>query len=162
MKTPSIRFGCQTYTWQMSLEKYRGKIEHIISTVKASGMSGLEPELCMLGGCGAEPSRFRDCLQSHGVTLGALCLVCDWRHPKETAAEMAEADAVMAMLRDYFPETLLALCQMPGEDRQNLVERQRNALACVNAVAARAQAGGISSAFHPNSPPGSVFRDQDD
>jgi len=37
MKTGRIRFGCQTYTWQMSFEKYRGKIEHIIATVKASG-----------------------------------------------------------------------------------------------------------------------------
>jgi inosose dehydratase len=162
MNPPTIRFGCQTYTWQMSFEKYRGRIEHIISTVAASGMKGLEPELCMLGAFASEPERLRDCLQENGVTLGALCLVCDWRGEQETAEELALANRTIAMLKTYFPGTALALCQMPGVDRENLAERQKNALACVNAVAARAQGEGILSAFHPNSPAGSVFRSEDD
>jgi inosose dehydratase len=51
---------------------------------------------------------------------------------------------------------------MPGADRRNLAERQKNALACVNAVGARANAAGVVSAFHPNSPDGSIFRTADD
>jgi len=118
--------------------------------------------ISMLGSFASEPARFRDCLQSHGVTLGALALVCDWLNPKETAEEMALADSTIAMLQEYFPECVLVLCQMPGADRQNLAERQKNALACLNEVGARAQAAGIVSAFHPNSPPGSIFRIEED
>jgi inosose dehydratase len=162
MKSSSIKFGCQTYTWQMSMEKYRGKLEHIISTISASGMKGIEPEICMLGSFMSEPARLRDCLQAHGVTLGALCLVCDWLEAKENPAERAQADAAIAILKDYFPESVLVLCQMPGADRRNLTERQKNALACVNTVGARADAVGLVSAFHPNSPDGSIFRTADD
>lgn len=164
MKTelPPIRFGCQTYTWQMSFEKYRGKVEHIISTVHASGLGGLEPELCMLGDFADDPKRFQRVLQTHGVTLAALCLVCDWREPKESAEEATQANAVITLLRDHFPESILVLCQMPGSGRTNLPERQKNALACINAVGKRAHAAGLVAAFHPNSPEGSIFRIADD
>jgi inosose dehydratase len=162
MKSSSLHFGCQTYTWQMSFEKYRGKLEHIISTISASGMKGIEPEFCMLGNFTTESARLRDCLQSHGVTLGALCLVCDWLEAKENPEERALADAAIAILKEYFPESVLVLCQMPGADRRNLTERQKNALACVNAVGVRAHAVGLVSAFHPNSPSGSIFRTADD
>jgi len=146
----------------MSFEKYRGKLEHIISTISASGMKGIEPEICMLGGFAKEPAKLRDCLQAHGVTMGALCLVCDWLEAKETPEERAQADAAIAMLKEHFPDSVLVLCQMPGADRRNLAERQKNALACVNAVGERAQAVGLVSAFHPNSPDGSIFRTADD
>jgi inosose dehydratase len=157
-----MRFGCQTYTWQMSFEKYRGRIEHIVSVVRAAGLDGLEPELCMLGDFAADPARLRDCLQAHGVTLGAVAMVCDWLEPRETAAEKALADSTIAMLRDYFPGCVLALCQTAGADRRNLAERQKNALACLAAVAERARAAGLISAFHANSPPGSIFRVEED
>ncbi len=158
MKDHSIRFGCQTYTWQMSIDKYRGKLEHIVSMVKASGMEGLEPELCMLDGFASDPARLRECLASKGVELGALCLVCDWLGFGETPEERSKADSCIAMLKAHFPGAVLALCQMPGKDRANLEERQRNALACVNAVGRRAAEAGVAAAFHPNSPAGSVFR----
>lgn len=160
--SPHIRFGCQTYTWQMSFEKYRGKVEHILSTVHAAGLEGLEPELCMLGDFAADPARLQSVLQKHGVTLGALCLVCDWQDANENADEAAQADAVIALLRNHFPESVLVLCQMPGRDRTNISERQKNALACINAVGKRAHAAGVVAAFHPNSPEGSIFRTADD
>ena len=162
MKTETIRFGCQTYTWQMSFDKYRGEIEHIIDTVEASGMEGIEPEVCMLGKFKEEPRKFRNCLESHRVELGALCLVCDWLHIKETPEEFAEANRVIEMLKNYFPASVLVLCQMPGENREDLAERQKSMLGCVNAVGARASDAGIRAAFHPNSPPGSIFRIEDD
>jgi len=162
MKSAALRFGCQTYTWQMSLEKYGGELEHIISTIGASGMTGIEPEVCMLGKFATSPDRLQACLQKHGVTLGALCLVCDWLEAEESPAERALADSTIAMLKDYFSGSVLVLCQMPGTGRQNLRERQVNALACVKAVGERAHAAGLVSAFHPNSPDGSLFRTKED
>jgi inosose dehydratase len=159
---PPLRFGCQTYTWQMSFEKYQDRLEEIISSIKASGMSGIEPEVCMLGKFTNQPEKLYECLESHGMALGALCLVCDWSHATESPEEKMQADAAIAMLRNYFPQSVLVLCQTPGTDRQNIAERQQNALKCINSVGARASAAGITSAFHPNSPAGSVFRTADD
>jgi inosose dehydratase len=51
---------------------------------------------------------------------------------------------------------------MPQNDRANLAERQKNALTCIHNVAKRAADFGIKNVFHPNSPPGSIFRTLDD
>ena len=62
----------------------------------------------------------------------------------------------------HFPDTIYLPVQMPGKDRSNLEERQKNLLSCVNALAERASARGIKCSYHPNSPMGSVFRTEED
>lgn len=162
MPSASIRFGCQTYTWQMSFARYSGELGHIASVAKAAGFEGLEPELRMLGPLASKPAELKELLAKKGVELGALCLVCDWRGAKETPEEKALADSCIGSLRDFFPGSVLALCQTPGADRSSLGERRRNALSCVNEVARRAADSGVTAAFHPNSPSGSVFRTAED
>ena len=151
-----IQFGCQFYTWQMS-GRYVGKLPHILTVVEDSGFAGIEPETCMLGAYYQDPQALKDLLDQHGLQLGAVTLVCDWAGPVETDAERDEAERLFDYVR-AFSGTHLMLCQMPGQDRVDLRQRQENAIACVNAVAARAAERGIVSSFHPNSPPGSVFR----
>ena len=158
----SIRYGCQTYTWQMSAQRFAGKVEHIAETIRRSGLVGMEPELAMLGDYANQPERLRHVLDASGIALGGLCLVCDWRDACESRDERAFADATITMLKTYFPDCALILCQMPGPDRADLPERQRHALACLHAVARRASDAGITVSFHPNSPPGSVFRNGED
>lgn len=156
-----IRIGCQTYTWQMSGEKYRGQMWHILDVVSRAGFKGLEPEVFMLGAYEQDPSLLANELEKHNIALAALCLVLDWLNPRETEEEKVKAEQPMDYLK-HFPDAMLVLCQMPGRDRSNLHERQKNAIACINAVARRAMERGITSAFHPNSPPGSVFRTEED
>jgi inosose dehydratase len=157
----AIQFGCQFYTWQMSGQRYVGELPHITGVVRAAGFSGIEPETGMLGRYYADPLLLKDVLAERGLALGALTLVPDWKEPQETEAERQEAERVFDYLR-AFPGTLLVLVQMPGADRADLRQRQQNALACINAVAARAAARGIVCAYHPNSPPGSLFRTLED
>jgi inosose dehydratase len=156
-----IRFGCQTYTWQMSGEKYMGQIPHILDVVSRGGFAGLESEVVMLGNYQQSPAYLADEFTQRSLSLGAICLVLDWANPRETAEELAEADRIIDYVAQL-PGTLLALCQMPGHDRSNLKERQVNAIACINEVARRATDRGLQCAFHPNSPGGSVFRTGDD
>ena len=156
-----IRIGCQTYTWQMSWEKYRGEMGHILDVVSRAGFEGLEPEVGMLGSYDRDPGRLAEELENYHIDLAGLCLVLDWLNPRETEDEIVQAEQVMDYLKP-FPYTMLVLCQMPGRDRSNLRQRQKNAVACVNDVARRAMDRGIVSAFHPNSPPGSVFRTEED
>jgi inosose dehydratase len=156
-----IQLGCQFYTWQMSGAQYIGKLPHILQVVNGAGFAGIEPETGMLGSYYEDPARLKDLLNQNGLQLGAITLVCDWFGALETEAERQEADKLFNYLQ-HFPGTHLMLCQMPGKDRSNLHQRQANALACVNAVAARAADRGLTSSFHPNSPPGSVFRNDED
>lgn len=151
-----IRLGCQTYTWQMSGGRYDGRLDHIIRIASEAGFSGVEPETRFLGEL-AEPRRLAARLEEFKIELPALTLVEDWRLPHESEDERRRADACLDLLA-HFPKTLLNLCQMPGTDRKDLAERQRNLLSCVNALAARAHERGIVAGYHPNSPAGSVFR----
>jgi len=156
-----IKYGFQTYTWQMSYEKYADKIEHLLDITKQGGLHGIEPDTSMFGKYFDDPEAFKKLLADKGVELGALCLVCDWLHDGETPDEKQLADKSINFAKN-FPNPMLMLCQMPQNDRDNLAERQKNALTCINTVAKRAADFGIKSVFHPNSPPGSIFRIFDD
>ena len=158
----AIQYGCQTYTWQMSYEKYSQRLDHIIDVVAESGFAGIEAEVCMLGPYNEDPVALAGDMQAKGLALAAICLVCDWLSPQETDAEAAEAERVIAMLQSHFPDTILALCQMPQADRSNLTERRDNCIDCCNAIGRRAADSGIRTVMHPNSPEGSVFRIAED
>jgi inosose dehydratase len=155
-----IRFGCQTYSWQMRGDAFKGRLDHMASVASESGFAGIEPEVVMLGDY-AEPERAAAVLEESGLQLAALAYAADWRGPRETPTEREEADRVVAFLQ-RFPATALVLVQLPGRDRENLRERQDNAIACIDAVARRARAAGVHPTVHPNSPEGSIFRTAED
>ena len=155
-----MRFGCQTYSWQMSFDKYGGRLDHICGVVSQAGFDGLEAEVVMLGDF-ASVDKLRDALDHADLQLAALTLVREWAGDQESEAEQAAADAAIA-LTSSFDRALLVLCQMPGKDRSDLKERQRRLLSCVAAIAQRAGDAGLKTAYHPNSPEGSLFRTSDD
>ena len=155
-----IGIACQTYSWQMSLDTYRGRLDHITRVVDAVGFPAVEAEVLMLGERW-DAGSVRGQLAGRGLTLAALCLVEDWRQATETGAEQANADRAIDAVASM-PGAVLNLCQMPGADRADLSERQAAALRCVDAIAKRAADRGVHCTFHPNSPPGSVFRTADD
>lgn len=160
MTRSTPRFACQTYSWQMSADTYRGRVAHMARTAALAGFMGFEPETLMLGD-GWTGSGLRSTLDSAGLDLAALCLVGRWRSARETEEERAEADAVIAAVAET-PDAIVNLVVYPGADRDDLRERQDNALACMSAIADRAEAVGVETSFHPNSPAGSVFRTPSD
>jgi len=155
-----IKIGCETYTWQMPGEQYKGKLDHIMEISAKAGFQGLEPETSFMGDL-ADPVKMKETLDQHGLELAVLCFVEDWLSPKETEAERANADQWIEYLK-HFPETIFLLVQMPQEDRSNLQERQQNLLKCVNEISKRATDKGIECSYHPNSPKGSVYRTEED
>ena len=152
----SIQLACETYSWEMAQNSYKGRLAHIMQIMAQAGFTGIEPETSFFGEL-ADPVKMKEALDRHGLQLTALCHVEDWLHPEETAAERAHADQWIEFLQ-HFPDTIYLLVQMPGQNRENLVERQNNLLSCVNAIAQRATDRGIECSYHPNSPEGSVYR----
>ncbi len=155
-----LRYACQTYSWQMSIDRFRGRVDHMVATAAEAGFSGFEPELVMLGDRWSAAG-LKDTLEAHALQLAALVLVEPWRGQVETDAERAEAELLINTAAS-FPGTRIVLCPYPGQDRDDLRERQRNAIACMTAVADRALDRGVACTFHPNSPAGSVFRTAED
>ena len=156
-----IKFGCQFYNWQMSGNRYAGKLPDILNIVKPAGFAGIESEPGMLGSYYDDSATLKDLLAQFNLQLGAIAFVCNWANPHETEEEKSEAERVFKYARS-FPGVHLVLVQAPGKDRSNLRQRQQNLISCVNAVAARAVDQGLSCSYHPNSPDGSVIRIEDD
>ena len=156
----NIRIGCETYTWQMPGEQYKGKLEHIMQICQEAGFHGIEPESSFLQHL-SDPVLMLEELQKYQMELAVLCVVEDWLNPRETSEERKRADDWIRFLA-HFPDTILLLVQMPQSNRDNLARRQQNCISCVNDFARRAADKGIICSKHPNSPMGSVFRTQED
>lgn len=155
-----IKLACETYTWQMPGEQYKGKLEHIMNISKQAGFTGIEPETSFFQHL-EDPYKMKDALAQNDMELAVLCYVEDWLSPKETDDERERADKWISFL-SHFPDTIFLTVQMPQSDRSNLKERQRNAINCFNDIARRAAEKGIKCSNHPNSPGGSVFRIESD
>ncbi len=84
----SIRLACETYTWQMPGEMYKGKLEHIMDVAQRAGFHGLEPETSFLVDL-EDPEKMKAALHENQLELVALCHVEDWRGKKESEAEKA-------------------------------------------------------------------------
>jgi inosose dehydratase len=153
--THRLRYACQTYSWQMSIDTYRGRADHMVRVAAEAGFAGFEPELVMLGD-GWSTAELAANLQRHGLELAALVLAESWRDSRETDDEKDRASqAIDATSR---LRARLVLVPLPGLDRSDARERQRSSMACMGAVAERAADAGVGCTFHPNSPTGSAFR----
>jgi inosose dehydratase len=159
MQSDGISFASQTYSWQMSGDRYRARVAHMAGVVGGAGFAGLEIEVFMLGGAGAP--ELSDALSANGLQLASLAFAGEWSRPVESDEEHTEADRAIELVRS-FPGAKLLLSSLPDEDRSDLEQRQANAIACYNAVGLRALEAGVQPTVHPNSPPGSVFRVRSD
>lgn len=155
-----IKIGCETYTWQMPGEQYKGKLEHIMKIMSQAGFSSIEPDTSFLHHL-SDPELMKAELEKNKLELSVLCLAQPWQYAEETEAERAQADQWIEFLQ-HFPDAIFLLVQLPGKDRSNLEERQQNLLKCVNRIAKRATDKGIVCSYHPNSPAGSVYRTEED
>jgi inosose dehydratase len=125
-----------------------------------AGYKGIEPDSSFLKHL-SDPDLMRQALDTYSLDLAVFCYVEDWLQPEETEEERRRADDWLKFMQ-HFPDSLFLMVQMPGKDRENLKERQRNLLSCVNVIAKRAADQGIRCSYHPNSPAGSVYRTEED
>ena len=151
----AIKFGCQTYTWQMSGDRYLGELDRIMGVAARAGFAGLECEMQFLGKL-RDPALMQEVIDREGIDFAALCVVHDWNGVEETETEKADADFCIDYLARNFPDTILSIVPFAGPDRERLRQRQDNHIAVINAVASRAADRGVTASYHPNSVPGST------
>lgn len=156
-----IKFGSEVYTWFMqgSGQAYNNKLDHMIQVAGESGFAGIEPMHFWMGDL-ADPAKLKEHLDKNKVELAGIALVCGWNEATETADERKQADDTIAILK-HFPGAKLCTVPLPT-NRKNIHERRLNLVKNVNAVSRRAVEQGVSCSFHPNSPPSSVVRTQED
>lgn len=158
-----IKYGSQTYPWQMNVQKFHGEVPHMVDVLIQAGFTGMEAEICMLGDYYKNWKKLKELLDEKQVAFAALAVHEDWLLPKETEDEKARANEAIEFLT-HFPTAKLVLCHAAADPvrEHNLYEKQCNQLRCISDVAQRAAEAGIVSVFHPNSGVNSVFRYESD
>lgn len=163
----AIKFGSEVYTWFMDGygEGNDNKLPHMAKIIGEAGFAGIEPmvlepyDTYWLGDC-KDPQRLKDALDAAGIELAALALICKWDEEEETESERIAADWTIETLK-LFPGAALGTVPLP-DGRHNLQQRRVNLVNNVNRVSRRAAEAGLKCSFHPNSPPPSLVRTQDD
>ena len=155
-----FRYGCESFTWSMSGNKYAGDCPHMCQVIHSAGFTGIESGRGMMGKYFDDASLMIDLLEKHGLQLTSIGFGGSWANPTLTDEERASAEWCFDYLK-AFPEPRLSLAH-GSRDRNDLVERQRNAIACANEVGKLAADVGISCAFHASSYPTSLFLIEDD
>lgn len=158
-----IKYGSQTYPWQMNISKFQGQVPHMVDTLIRAGFTGIEAEICMLGDYYNDWRKLKDLLDEKGVVLAALAIHEDWLHHEETVEEYERMEESIEFLT-HFPTAKLLLCHVAADPVREhcLYEKQVNQMSCIAKVAKRASEQGIVSAYHPNSGSNSVFRYESD
>lgn len=158
-----IKYGSQTYPWQMNINKFHGQVPHMADTLIKAGFTGMEAEICMLEDYYTDWHKLKDLLDEKQITFAALAVHEDWLLPQETDGERQRVDEAIEFLT-HFPTAKLMLGHVAADPvrEHNLYEKQVNQLKCISAIAQRAAERGVVTVFHPNSGENSIFRYESD
>lgn len=140
----------------MSGDKYVGDIPHLCRVISQAGLTGIETSGHMAGKYGTDPGLMAELLKEYDMELTATSFGGSFGERSNlTEAERASAVQIFDYI-SCFPEPRLSLSHR-SRNRDNLLERQRNAMACYNEVGRMATDQGIACALHPSSYPTSIF-----
>ena len=156
-----IKIGCQAYTWQMSGEKWKGRVVEILDIVAAAGYEGYETEFWFLGNYTKDPEGLKKLLAKRNLTLVALGVAKSWTDSENVEEELQEAYRIADYLAS-FPGTILEVAGGTSENRENIDEKFSCFLESLGQIAEYARSRKVPVAFHPHSHFGSIFESEAD
>ncbi len=155
-----FRYGCETFSWIMSGEKYLGECPHICDVIQRAGFTGIEPSAWIMKEYFDDAALMADLLNEKGLKLATLSFGGGFRGTTLSEKERAQLEKTFDYI-ESFPEPRITLSH-GSRDRNDLPERRRNAMSCINEIGALATDRGITCAFHPTSGSPSIFRTPED
>lgn len=156
-----MKFGCHGSTWELDYDKESDNLEEIMDVVQNTGFQGIDIQVSLLGRFKQAPGRLKEQLDDRGLELAALTIPFSWNSEHETEEEIALSKHYIEYLK-HFPSAIMNVAPRVGNSRNHLLQRQKEIIACANALGKRASDQGIICSFHPSSPPTSFFRTEED
>lgn len=159
----TIRVGCQTYSWEMLGDAWRGTPDDILAAVAQAGYEGVEFSANMIGPYYEQPARFAEALNRHGLVLAAFAYASPhgFTDPRYLDEEMGEARRALEFVAQ-FPRALLALGGAASPTRDDYDAKFDRACYFYNEVARRGADLGVQVVVHPHSHHGSLFESADE
>lgn len=166
----SIRVGCQTYTWEMLGDQWRGKVTDILDWIAEAGYAGIEITNTMIREFRNRPDEFAVELRMRNLELAAFAYATTgFADPSRWDEDMSGARHAIEFVR-HFPKPRLGLggaANPNGEicrnfPRGNVRERLDQAIKLYNEVGRMGSGAGVSVNVHPHSHHGSLLETADD
>lgn len=154
----NIRIACQTYTWEMLGDEWRGKVTDILDWVSAAGYAGIEITNNMIREFGDRPDDFAAELDSRGLQLAAF----NYSSPSGfTDAAKRDEDLAKGLrwvgFLKHFPAAKMGLSGAANPDRADARQKLDIAIGLYNDIGEAAAAAGLSANVHPHSHFGSLL-----
>jgi inosose dehydratase len=73
-KAFQVKLGCQTYTWKMLSETWKGGPDDLLDAIASAGYAGIEITDNMIGPDAADPAAFASALDDRGPALVAYAV----------------------------------------------------------------------------------------
>lgn len=153
-----LRVGCQTYTWEMRGDQWRGRVDDLLTAVAEAGYEGIEITNTMIREYAGKPADFAEALKARGLGLAAFAYAspAGFTNSAARAAELAGAETALRFV-EAFPGSPLCLGGASSPDRSQLEQKIALAAEFYNEVGRRGAKAGVAVAFHPHSHHGSVL-----
>jgi sugar phosphate isomerase/epimerase len=154
----NIRIGCQTYTWEMLGDEWRGSVDDMLDIIAGAGYGGVEITNTMISEYYDRPDRFARALEERGLALASFGFI-----PKNTFTDPAYAQDEIELAEKgidfvaHFPGCRLDLAGGSSLNRENLDAKFENMCHIYNEIGARADKRKVPVDFHPHSHAGSII-----
>jgi sugar phosphate isomerase/epimerase len=147
-----LKVGCQTYTWEMLGDAWRGRPDDLLAAVAAGGYAGIEITDTMIGDYASDPAGFARALASHGLDLVAFTFASPTGF---TRADTIPADLEMAARHIDFTAQFPGAVAVIGSPTATTDDPRDGLFPAAadfcNRAAELGRAAGVPVALHPSS-----------
>jgi len=159
----AIKVGCQTYSWEMHGEAWKGTPDDILDAMAEAGYAGAEFAVTMLGAYCDRPGAFAEALKARGLepAVTAYASPHGFSDPARWQEEMAGAERALRFAA-VFPRPLLALGGAANPTRDDYETKLAQAGRFYSEVARKGRDMGVDVVIHPHSHHGSLLESEDE
>lgn len=153
-----IQIGCQTYTWEMLGDEWKGSVDDMLDTIAEAGYEGVEITNTMIAEYYNDPGGFAKTLEKRGLVFASFGFV-----PMNSFTDPAFFDEEIALARkgvdfvSHFPGCRLDLAGGSSDNRDNMDEKFETMCRMYNEVGAYGDSRNVPVDFHPHSHAGSIL-----
>ena len=158
-----IQIGCQTYTWEMLGDAWKGSVDDMLDIISGAGYAGVEITNTMIAEYYDDPAAFAQALDRRGLVFASFGFV-----PMKSFTDPAFFDEEMALAKKgvdfvaHFPGCRLDLAGGAAENRDNIDEMFVNMCRIYNEVGAYGDSKRVPVDFHPHSHAGSILETKEE
>lgn len=163
MSGAPLKFGCQTFTWEMLGPAWTGTPDDLVAAITAAGYAGIEITDTMIGGYAGDPGAFARRLDDAGLTLVSFAFGSDsgFTEPGRIGDDLESARRWIDFA-GRFPGALVSMGSATVVSDGPRADKFEFAAEVYNRATEIGRAAGVTVAVHPSSHHNTLLFDRAD